>query len=653
MLTSEDRKLSTQLKKTILCAQADVKISKDSFVVRTSNRMPMTSQPQKRKRGVILTLQGWQRLQEAKRQSEVQENSGQPYKLEELSARTHLSPNTLTKIQRRQVAVDRQSLRSYFGAFNLTLTPSDCTKLDPDKMESRQRVMLKGQVPLNSPFYVERPPTELLCYDTILQPGALIRIKAPKLMGKTSLMARVLQYAREQDLNSVTLSLQLADTTVFRDLSRFLQWFCAIVTRSLGLPNRVAEYWDQMFGSNYNCTEYFENYLLTEIDSPLVLALDEVDAVFNYPEIATDFFGLLRAWYEKAKYGDSGSDVWQKLRLVVVHSTEVYIPLNINQSPFNVGLSVELPEFTREQVQDLAARHELDLGTEEVERLIELIGGNPYLVQVALHHISTQDMSLDQLLATPTNEDGIYSDYLRRQLWNLKQYPELVSAMTRVLMSPDPVELEPVQAFKLQSMGLVRLVNQQAVPSSELFRQYFRDRLRIFGSSSPQESRLATIVSTDVANFTENLETDRERTLNLLYQDLQLITRICEQFEGQILKSIGDGLLIYFPSPLNAVNCALEIQIALKQAAESSEEPVLAHRIGIHFGDLNIYYSDVEGTGVKIAAGVQAEAPPGGICISQTVYEAVKNRLPLQPVSLGQRKLEGIEEPMPLYQLTF
>jgi class 3 adenylate cyclase len=611
------------------------------------------NQSSKRKRGVILTTQGWQRLQAAKRRAEIQENSGNSYTLEELSVRTNLSPNTLVKIQRRQVAVDRQSLKSYFSAFNLTLSSSDYGQFDSDKVQSHQRTALKGQVPLDSPFYIERPPIEQLCYETLLQPGALIRIKASKQMGKTSLMARILQYARTQSVQTVTLSFQLADATVFSDLTRFLQWFCAIVTRSLGLPNRLADYWDDIFGSNYNCTDYFENYLLTEIDSPIVIALDEVDIVFNYPEIATDFFGLLRAWYEKAKYGDDKSNVWQKLRLLVVHSTEVYIPLNTNQSPFNVGLSIELPDFTNIQVEDLAHRYELNWNRDQVERLMALIGGNPYLVQLALQTISREEMALDQLLETAATEDGIYSDYLRRQLWNLKQYPELVSALAWVVMSPTPVELEPVQAFKLQSMGLVREQDGRVIPSCDLFRQYFSDRLGRLRLNLIQESRLATIVFTDVVDFVTRLEADSERTQNLLYQDFQLITQLAQQFEGQVLKSIGDGLLIYFPNALNAVNCAQEIQLALGQAAQLASESVLSHRIGIHFGEVIFNYTDIVGTGVKIAERLQAEAPSGGICISQAVYDAVKNYIPLKPINLGQRKIEGVEEPISLYQLDF
>ena len=611
----------------------------------------MINQPPRRKRGVLLTLQGWQRLLAAKRQLEIKEKFGNYYTLEELSTRTSLSANTLTRIQRRQAAVDRHSLESYFNAFNLTLTPNDYTKLDPDKLESRQQVTLKGQLPLDSPLYVERPPIESLCYQTILQPGALIRIKSPKQMGKTSLMARILSSASLEGLKTIPLSFLLADASVFTNLNRFLQWFCAVVTRSLRLPNQLSEYWDEVFGSSYNCTDYFENYLLTEIESPVVLALDDVDVVFNYPEIATDFFGLLRAWYEKAKYGNGNSALWQKLRLVVVHSTEVYIPLNINQSPFNVGLSVELPEFNSEQVQDLASRHELDWRGEEVEPLMGFVGGNPYLVQVALHHISYENITLDQLLETATAENGIYSDYLRRQLWNLQQYPELIRAMKRVLMSPAPVELEANQAFRLQSMGLVRIQNQRVRPSCELYRQYFSDRLGKLQLNLLQEHRLATIVFIGVVDFAAHMEADPEQTQNLLYQDFQTITQICHQFEGQVLKSLENGLLVYFPSVSNAVNCAQEIQLAFGQLAEAISESLLTYRIGIHFGDVIFSYSDIMGPGVNIATRVQAEAPPGGICMSEEVYEAVKNYLPLQPINIGQRQLEGVKEPIPLYQL--
>lgn len=331
----------------------------------------------------------------------------------------------------------------------------------------------RGQVELASAFYIERPGIEERCYEAIAKPGALIRIKAPRQMGKTSLMARILHQASKASYACVPLSFQLADSKVFADLERFLRWFCANVALQLELPDRLADYWNGIFGSKVACKSYFERYLLTNITSPLALGLDEVDVVFKYPEIASDFFGLLRAWHEEAK----NREVWKKLRLVVVHSTEVYVPMDINQSPFNVGLPIDLPEFQPNHVQELAFRHGLAWGATQVEQLMAMVGGHPYLVRLALYHIARSDMTLEELLETAPTDAGLYSDHLRRHLWNLEQHPELAAAIKKVVDADSPVQLESMQGFKLHSMGLVHLQGNQVTPRCNLYRQYFRVRL--------------------------------------------------------------------------------------------------------------------------------------------------------------------------------
>ncbi|MEH2419490.1 MAG: AAA-like domain-containing protein [Nostoc sp.] len=335
-----------------------------------------------------------------------------------------------------------------------------------------------GQVDLASAFYIERPPIESRCYETILKPesASLIRIKAPRQMGKTSLMARILHQASQQDYLTVPLSFQLADGKVFADLDKFLQWFCASVGRRLRLPNKLADYWDDdIYGSKGNCTAYFDEYLLPEINQPLALGLDEVDRIFQYPEIAADFFGLLRAWHEDA----NNRDIWKKLQLVVVHSTEVYIPMDMNQSPFNLGLGIELSEFNAQQVLDLARRHGLNWSFTQVEQLMAMVGGHPYLVRVALYHIARQDITLNLLLQTAPTEAGPYSDHLRRHLWNLEQHPELAAAIKKVVANTSPVRLDSIQCFKLLSMGLLQQQGNDVTPRCDLYRQYFRDRLRV------------------------------------------------------------------------------------------------------------------------------------------------------------------------------
>lgn len=335
----------------------------------------------------------------------------------------------------------------------------------------------KGLVQLESIYYIERPPCETQCYDAVQRPGALVRIKAPRQMGKTSLMARILKYAKEQGCQAIPLSFQLADRATFQNLTSLLRWFCMKVARKLGVPHRLDEYWVDTFGAKDNCTYYFEEYLLPEIDGPLVLGLDEVDCVFQYPIIADDFFGLLRAWYEEAGYGIDGSKLWEKLRLVVVHSTEVYIPLDVNQSPFNVGLPIELTEFTPQQVLDLAHRHHLVWSTAQVATLMTMVGGHPYLVRLAMYYIARGQTTLEQLCHSAPTESGIYDDHLRRHLWHLTQHPDLAAAYHLVLNADQPIALDSERAFKLHSLGLVHFQGNGIVPSFDLYRQYFRDRL--------------------------------------------------------------------------------------------------------------------------------------------------------------------------------
>jgi hypothetical protein len=333
----------------------------------------------------------------------------------------------------------------------------------------------EGQVSLESPFYVERRPIESDCYWEIVKPGALIRVKAPRQMGKTSLMARIREHGKAQGYQEVSVSFDQANRELFADLDQFLQWFCASVGRKLGLPNKLADYWDEIFGSKVNCTVYFEEYLLAEINQPLVLGLDKVDLMFPHQTIATDFFKLLRSWHEGAKH----QKIWQKLRLVIVHSKEVDVPMDINQSPFNVGLPIELPELNQAQVQDLIKKHGLNWNSTQVEKLMLMVGGHPYLVRMALYQIALGRRTLEELLEKAPTEEGLYRAHLRDHMFNLEKNQELLKAMKQVVAAKAPIRIAPKEDLELLSMGLVKKKGNDVFPMCELYRQYFCDRLRV------------------------------------------------------------------------------------------------------------------------------------------------------------------------------
>jgi AAA-like domain/CHAT domain len=351
------------------------------------------------------------------------------------------------------------------------LISSDNLKLSKDISKNNTSEILQN-------IYIERPPIEAKCYQKILQPGALVRIKAPQKMGKTWLLENLLSYVREQVCQTVKLDLQQAEDSILDNLKTFLQWVCVDISDSLDIEPQVNETWQDMYGVNNNCTRYFQKHLLSVSESPLVLAIDNFERLFQYPTIFSQFCLLLRGWYEKAKGGDRVANIWKKLRLVVVHSTEVYPALDSNHSPFNVGIPIELPEFNQQQVKAFAAEYELDkqLG-QGLIKLMELVGGHPYLLQQAFVNLKSQQMNLEQLLTLAPTEEGIFRDYLRQQLWLLQHNSQLEVGYKKVVRANAPVRLDAEVAFKLHSLGLVRLSGNDCVPSCDLYRQYFSERL--------------------------------------------------------------------------------------------------------------------------------------------------------------------------------
>ena len=332
---------------------------------------------------------------------------------------------------------------------------------------------LDGQVPLNSPFYVERPPIEANCYTAIVKPGALIRIKAPRQMGKTSLMSRILHQGEKQGYQTGFINLWSRE--LFKNLDSFLESFCANVSLELGIEEKIDQYWKpQRYSSQTNCTNYFQSYLLKELKQPVILGLDEVDRIFQYSEIADEFFTMLRSWHEKGK----NNKIWQKLRLVISHSQEVYISLDVNKSPFNVGLPIDLNKFSLAQLQNLVKRHGLQWSDTEIKQLMGMIDGHPYLVRTALYHIATNDLTLKQFLEIAPTEEGLYEDHLYRHLLILEENKQLKSAMLKLVNSDDAVTLEPIYAFKLKSMGLAESKGNKVIPLCNLYRLYFGDRLQ-------------------------------------------------------------------------------------------------------------------------------------------------------------------------------
>ncbi|MGF1480843.1 MAG: AAA-like domain-containing protein [Cyanophyceae cyanobacterium] len=329
-----------------------------------------------------------------------------------------------------------------------------------------------GPLPIDSPLYINRPPVEELIDEELRKPGCMIRVKAPQKSGKSSLLNRILFHADSLDYRSVCLDLQEADKAVFASLNQFLRWFCSNINRLLDLELVLDDYWDEEMGSKVSCRLYFEQ-LLAQIKSPVILTINEVHRIFEHPYIASDFLPMLRFWHEVAQH----HTLWRKLRLVIIYTTEIYIPLRIHQSPFNVGLSIHLPPFTAPQVQELATRYGLIWQNPQTQQLMAMVGGHPYLVNIAFYYLAYQNMSLEQLLQEAPTLSGVYSHYLQEHLLMLQEEPQLADTLQAVTTDKS-LEIDAIAAYKLESLGLVQLNGNRAEPSCEMYRLYFRQQLR-------------------------------------------------------------------------------------------------------------------------------------------------------------------------------
>jgi TolB-like protein/Tfp pilus assembly protein PilF len=168
------------------------------------------------------------------------------------------------------------------------------------------------------------------------------------------------------------------------------------------------------------------------------------------------------------------------------------------------------------------------------------------------------------------------------------------------------------------------------------------------------ERRLAAILAADVAGYSRLMNADEEGTHQRFKEHLrELVDPKINEHRGRIVKNTGDGLLAEFPSAVNAVRCAAEVQRAMvDRNAGISEDKRISFRIGVNLGDVIVEPEDIFGDGVNIAARLEALAEPGGLCISRTVYDQVAERTPYPFEDIGEQTVKNIPRPVRAYRIS-
>jgi adenylate cyclase len=166
------------------------------------------------------------------------------------------------------------------------------------------------------------------------------------------------------------------------------------------------------------------------------------------------------------------------------------------------------------------------------------------------------------------------------------------------------------------------------------------------------ERKLAAILCADVHGYSRLMGEHEEATLQTLTAYRKTIDQLIEQHHGRFVTSAGDSVLAEFSSVVNATRCAMEIQTALKtENANLAPERRIEFRIGVNLGDVLVEGEQIYGDGVNVAARLESLADPGGICISGSVREQVKNKLTLNYQDLGAQRVKNIVEPVHVYRV--
>lgn len=334
-----------------------------------------------------------------------------------------------------------------------------------------------GAVKLRDRFYVERPGDQLLQRQLATDTGTTTTIRASRQMGKSSLLVRAMNYARQHQAKMVYIDLQGVDRQYLQTLDMFLRYLAELMVRKLRLNiKEVEQAWQSSLGAKEKLTYLMEDYILRASASPIVLALDEVDLLVQSEEaIHTDFFSLLRSWHNHRAYDFEG--LWDKLYIIMAISTEPYLLIkDVHQSPFNVGLKIYLEDFDPTQVYELNWKHGAPIRSSEFGDFMRLLNGHPYLTRKALYTMVTEQLDWSELYRVADDDDGPFSDHLLRSYWLLLNDQQGLAEALRAVIRHNYYDDE-IAILRLLKAGLIKGSGNHYSCRCDLYRRYFEDKL--------------------------------------------------------------------------------------------------------------------------------------------------------------------------------
>jgi hypothetical protein len=326
-----------------------------------------------------------------------------------------------------------------------------------------------GIISRSSPSYIRREVDQQLNNELehCRKQGGIIRIKGARQSGKSSLVARALEQARDGGFQVMMADFRQLNRADFASLEIFYEGFARLVATSLA--SETIRYGSTLYSPNQKLTEFMELEVFRRLGGAVLLAMDNVERLIRQP-YSPEVFSLMRSWYE---FRETRKEPWRRFTLLVVYADdEMVLEERMNHSPFNVGTRLELTGLSRAGTEQLNAAYGSPLSnSDECSRFCRLTGGQPFLVNFGLYELARKKFTFTEFESAAHEEWGVYRDQLQRMRRLVDGSESARDAMAGVLKGNG---CSSAQSFlELQSLGVLSGSQNSPRFSCELYQRFF------------------------------------------------------------------------------------------------------------------------------------------------------------------------------------
>ncbi|MBE9260852.1 AAA-like domain-containing protein [Microcystis sp. LEGE 00066] len=322
--------------------------------------------------------------------------------------------------------------------------------------------------------YVKRPPLEENCLKVLQQEQSLLRIRAPHNSGKTRLVNWLVHHLKQDNYQPVIIDCEEEKATIALSCEDLLLSICRTITQELKINESLLDkFWSRPGTPAHKTRRYLEEYVLQPSANPLVFVFEKFDTILETETLGNEICGILRSWHERR------SQPWRKLRLIIIHSTEFYSNYDFYASPLiGVGYVASLSDFNTEQVLSFAQVHGINWTLSDVNKVMNLVGGNPYLIKLILVKLQ-EGNSLEKVLDDALQGREPFQSHFFLLMRYLKSNANLRNIFRQILqkkaLTPAQMKGESVQF--LERLGLIDKNYDTLEVRCNLYQVYFDDLL--------------------------------------------------------------------------------------------------------------------------------------------------------------------------------